>query len=102
MMAIGLPHYLTVAAVLFTLGLGTRVTSFITWFAAVNYVQRDTIVAYGVVKYRAIKQAADSRAPQIVAGSMTKSGCLVGVRGNLLVPPSEIPHAPEPKAEAAS
>jgi len=31
------------------------------------------LVAYVVVKYRAIQQAADCRAPQIVAGSMTKS-----------------------------
>lgn len=45
----GLTHALFLgAAVLFTLGVGTRVTSFITWFAAVNYIQRNFIVAYGV------------------------------------------------------
>src|SRR5262245_23639881 len=36
------------AAVLFTLGLGTRVTSFLAWFASVIYIQRDAVVGYGV------------------------------------------------------
>ncbi len=45
----GVTHALFItAAVLFTLGIGTRVTSLLTWFAAVNYIQRDTLVAYGV------------------------------------------------------
>jgi hypothetical protein len=35
-------------AVLFTLGVATRVTSFVTWFAAVSYIQRNTVVGYGV------------------------------------------------------
>ena len=36
------------AALLFTLGLGTRVTAFLTWFAALNYIHRNTVILFGV------------------------------------------------------
>ncbi len=36
------------AVLLFTLGVATRLTSFLTWFAAVNYIQRNTTVVFGV------------------------------------------------------
>jgi hypothetical protein len=36
------------AALCFTLGLATRVTSFLTWFAALNYIHRDGVVLFGV------------------------------------------------------
>ncbi len=46
---IGLTHAVLVgAALLFTLGLGTRVTSFLTWFGALNYIHRNSAVLFGV------------------------------------------------------
>lgn len=36
------------AALLFTLGIGTRVTSFLTWFAVLNYIHRDNVILFGV------------------------------------------------------
>jgi hypothetical protein len=45
----GLTHGLFVlAALLFTVGCFTRVTSFLTWFAALNYIHRDTVALFGV------------------------------------------------------
>jgi hypothetical protein len=39
--------FLTVT-LLFTLGVGTRVTAFLTWFAALNYIHRSWVLMFGV------------------------------------------------------
>jgi hypothetical protein len=45
----GVAHAVFVgAALLFTLGIGTRVTSFLTWFGVLNYIHRDNVILFGV------------------------------------------------------
>ena len=42
-------HILFLAAtLLFTLGVGTRVTAFLTWFAVLNYIHRSWVLQFGV------------------------------------------------------
>jgi hypothetical protein len=52
---LGVTHGLFIAAALcFTLGIATRITSFVTWFAAISYITRNTAVVFGVDTMMAI------------------------------------------------